>query len=257
MCPWAYLGYTGAMEITIATWNIAGGHLLRSGEVFDYGPEEVGYFAEQLRAVDPDVVCLQETHRNATRSVAQEIADALGGYACVEQENSPSHIDPAYTLGNAVLSRLPILRSEEHLFAYPDFPLVLSDGRPAVRHEKGFQIIALDGVGVMNLQMQPLRSLGTPYDTKEGSAFARQMEVQLLEHRSGSMLVCGDFNVDHASELYPEFLEGMYNALPDAPTRPGNKRTDYLFASPEFQVKASGIIETQTDHYLCWATLVE
>ena len=58
------------MEFTIATWNIAGGRPIRTDGLFDYADEDINYFADELRKINPDVICLQETHMNDERSVA-------------------------------------------------------------------------------------------------------------------------------------------------------------------------------------------
>jgi endonuclease/exonuclease/phosphatase family metal-dependent hydrolase len=243
------------MELTIATWNIAGAHTVRSNASLDYNPEDIGYFVEQLRSISADVICLQETHINTQRSVAQEIAKSLGEYSCIEQDNSPSHVDPEYRLGNAILTKCKILNEEQFVLPYPDFPLARLDGKQTVRHDKGVQLVGLDFGTVVNLQMLPLRFLGTPYDTPLGRDFARKMEIQLIEKKSPPLIICGDINYDNAIGLYPELLDGMTSVLPEVPTRPDNKRTDYIFCTKEFSVLESGVIGTNSDHYLCWARL--
>ncbi len=68
-------------------------------------------------------------------------------------------------------------------------------------------------------------------------------------------IIIGDFNYGAAELLYTRILSKMKSALPDAPTRPGGKKTDYVFVPESCQVIASGIVQTNTDHYLCWVKL--
>jgi endonuclease/exonuclease/phosphatase family metal-dependent hydrolase len=242
------------MTITVASWNIAGGRPMRSEGVFDYDAEDVDYFSEQLRLIDPDVVCLQETHVNEERSVAKEIAVKLGGYAVQEVTMSPSHVDENYSLGNAILSKIKPKNIQNVLFPYPTFPLFLPGGKPAIRHEKGFQLGTFDFGIVGNLQMMPLKFLGTPYNSEKGKEFARGMEETLFAAVSRPLLLCGDFNYIDPALLYTQLLSGMKSALPNIATRPDGKRTDYIFYSVEFVLKDSGVVQTNSDHFLCWAT---
>ncbi len=242
------------MQITIATWNIAGGRPIRSDWLFDYADEDVNYFAEKLRSLDADIVCLQETHLNKEQSVASEIANMLG-YAIHETEMSPSHVDAHYSLGNAVLYRKEPKNISDFVFPYPTFPLVPSNGKPEVHTNKGFQVLEFEFGAVVNLQMQPLKFLGTAYDSENGLQFAKEMEKLLLSKVSMPALFCGDFNFREPKMLYLELLSGSRDVLPSLPTRPGGKKSDCIFAPSKFFVKDSGVIETRSDHFLCWATL--
>lgn len=218
-------------------------------------PMRMSYFTSELKKISPDIACLQETHINNERSVAGEIAAALGGYHTQEVSMSPSHIDRQYALGNAVISKEMPRDAKSQTYVYPTFPLVLPDGKPAVHHDKGFQVINFSFGMVINTQMMPLGFLGTPYRTPLGRSFARDMEKQLLAHVRHPFILCGDLNVSEVTEFYPELLKLMKNVLPDMPTRPRGGKPDYIFLSKEYQVIDAGVIETNTDHYLCWAKI--
>lgn len=143
------------MELTIATWNIAGGHTIHNGEErFAYNPEDVTYFINELKALSQDIVCLQETHIRSERSIANEIATELGGLFCFEQDNSLSHINPKYHLGNAILSKYSFQEKENFVLPSPNFPLKLPNKQE--RHDKGFQVVEFDLGTVVNTQMLPL-----------------------------------------------------------------------------------------------------
>ena len=97
---WAPFGTLVETRLRVATWNLWG----------RYGPwEERGpVVLENLRAVDADVVCLQEAWRDGARSQPRELASALGMHGVYEPA---FEINGAWS-GNAVLSRWPVLRHD-------------------------------------------------------------------------------------------------------------------------------------------------
>ncbi|MBX4189344.1 endonuclease/exonuclease/phosphatase family protein [Candidatus Parcubacteria bacterium] len=245
------------MELIVATWNIAGAHPPRSSNYFDYEDEDIAYFAEELKKISPDVVCLQETHINKSRSVAKELGKGVGLELVSDMDCSPSHIDPEYRIGNAIISNTPAAKFENRLFPYPEFPMHFPDGRPAAHHDKGFQVAEFPFGNIINLQMMPIRFFGTPYDSEEGKRFALQMEQELVSHAESPLIICGDFNYKDAEVLYENLIKkfSLKSALPDKPTRPDGKKSDYIFYSPEYALIDSGIAEVKADHYLCWVKL--
>ena len=115
-------------QLKIASWNIAGAHAIKSLNQFDYQREDINYFAEQLRAIDADIICLQETHLNMDRSVAKEMAALLGYSYVYDIDVSPSHIDENYRLGNAIISRLPLKHKKDVFYPFPEFELRFPNG---------------------------------------------------------------------------------------------------------------------------------
>ena len=88
-------------RLRIATWNVWG----------RYGPWEarLPVILENLRAIDADIVALQEVWDDDTRNEARELADALGYAEPVYAANLER--DGARS-GNAVFARWPITRHE-------------------------------------------------------------------------------------------------------------------------------------------------
>jgi endonuclease/exonuclease/phosphatase family metal-dependent hydrolase len=252
----------------VATWNIAGGCKLQSKQLFDYQQEDLGYFAEQLQRIDADVICLQESHTNADRSLARELAETLGGYHVFDSPMSPSHINPDYRLSMAMLAK----ESFEHtnLYTYPDppFPMYFSDGRAAVRHAKGLQIARYKGEVITNTHWLPMLTFGRSYASGVGRKFADELAAVMLAHIPASSIVCGDFNVgeyefDNALTPLIEALH-LQNALPDLSTyylagvlRPDttNAPDRIYISSTSHAARGADVIQTETDHYLCWADI--
>ena len=96
-------GYGPLVEtrLRVATWNVWG----------RYGPWEarLPVIVENLRAVDADIVALQEVWEEGERSQARELARALGYTEPVYAANFERD---GVRSGNAVLSRWPIARHE-------------------------------------------------------------------------------------------------------------------------------------------------
>ena len=89
-------------RMRVATWNVWG----------RYGPweERQPVIEANLRAIDADVVCLQEAWQDETRSQPADLASALGLHHVYE----PAFMMNGGWSGNAVLSRWPISRHEVH-----------------------------------------------------------------------------------------------------------------------------------------------
>jgi endonuclease/exonuclease/phosphatase family metal-dependent hydrolase len=75
-----------------------------------FGPweERLAGIREGIRALSPDVIGLQEVLRDANFDQLALVSDGLG-YQTIWGQAS---LEPVYPLGNAILSRWPILRSE-------------------------------------------------------------------------------------------------------------------------------------------------
>lgn len=95
--------------VTLNLWNDRGD-----------APRRLEVIAEDLRAVEPDVVALQEVREGPIVAQASTLARALG------LQSTFGVVDPASPggpIGNAILSRYPIARTQAHsLPSAPDDP---------------------------------------------------------------------------------------------------------------------------------------
>jgi len=250
------------VNIKIASWNIAGGHSISSLQQFDYSPEDLDYFIEQLRSINADIVCLQESHtsEDGSNSNAHAIAAALGYPHLLNSPSSPSHIEEGYKLSTAILSKVPFLEKRAVLYPYPSAPLFWRDGRAAVgRHEKNLQVVRTENFSIANNQMLPIHLFSLSYDDKgEGGKLAHRINETMAASVASPVLWCGDFNFENPLSIYPHLNTlHLTEALPDKDTRPSvggaKRRTDHIFYSPEFRLIASDVMTVNADHYLCWA----
>src|SRR4051812_3740378 len=180
--------------LRVASWNIAGARKIGSLKKFDYSGEDVSYFADSLKSINPDIICLQEVHINDTRSVASEIAKLLGFDYVYQVVVSPSHIDGLFNFGNAILSKHKLNFVENVLYPYPDFDLFFKNGKPAVCHEKMIQIYSLGDLCIANTQMLPLDVFSESYAEGKGKRLSSQIDTLLSEHLSTPLVLCADFN---------------------------------------------------------------
>ncbi len=93
---------TGLIEsrVKVLTWNLW----------WRFGPWEARSAAiiATLKDIDADIICLQEVWDDGSRNFAKELAKALGFHFVYAPGAKPNGI----FMGNAILSRWPILRSE-------------------------------------------------------------------------------------------------------------------------------------------------
>lgn len=248
------------MNLKIATWNIAGGHPSSSLEHFAYSPEDLDYFISELRKVDPDIICLQETHTPNDRnpSDAQKIADTLSYPYVYNSPASASHINKECRLGNAIVSKRPFGQTDTVFLPNPETPLYWKDGRPAATHERNIQRIDYGSFYVLNNHMLPLYHFGYDYDDSSfGSRLSADInQVMGIIIPEKPVLWCGDFNTDTPLSIYGSMeARDLAEALPDTETRPTGQRHDHILYSREFTLVESEVRHTNSDHYLCFAEL--
>jgi endonuclease/exonuclease/phosphatase family metal-dependent hydrolase len=250
------------MTIKIASWNIAGGHPIGTLKQFDYSAKDITYFVEELRIVDADIICLQESHTSDDNghSNAKDIADALGYPYVFNSISSPSHIEEGYSLTTAILSRVPLTEEKCAFYPNPSQQLFWRNGRSAGEpHKKNLQVVKTESFTIANTQMLPIHLFNLAYDDGGvGSELAQGINAVMAENVTAPVLWCGDFNFEDPLSIYSHLKAlSLTEALPDADTRPSvegaKKRTDHIFYSPEFALVASGVNEVNADHYLCWA----
>lgn len=245
-------------ELKIVSWNIAGGRKDKSSAHFDYEEnEDLEYFASEIKKFNPDIVCLQETHTNNNRSIAQDIATQLSIPYVFNSPASPSHIDPDYQLGNAILSKL--LFEETTLTFYPDpwWDLYFKTGEKAIQHPKNLQVVKVNNVYIANTQMLPIRIFNESYEKGLGVELASKIEEVLLTLEK-PIIFPGDFNFDTPHTIYPNLFAKLQlsEAFTNTVTRPdGKSKHDHIYYSPEFELIDTKVWPTVSDHYLCYAEL--
>jgi len=244
------------MNIRIATWNIAGAHRLISDKRMDYGPQDIDYFAEQIRKLDLDIVCLQESQTKRGDSLTEKLAAATTMPHWAETEGCPSHVDRDYKLTTAILSKIPFRQTDAVLLPHPSFELRFTHNNTVVMpYDRYLVTAAFDDFTVATLHTEPLGAFGLDYAQGEGNTLAKLIDKVLVDELAEPLLLAGDFNTNDLPSSFPNATSNyrLREVFAKTPTRPDGERTDHVAYSPQWLPQDSGIIHSQTDHYLCWA----
>jgi endonuclease/exonuclease/phosphatase family metal-dependent hydrolase len=243
----------------VLTWNINGGYPLISqhGKIYSE-TEDLSYIIKQLATLDADILCLQEVHTNQSRSQTREIAEKLSYPYIFETMASNSHIDPAYNLANAILSKQPFTAAKAICLPRPNFLLelpLLPNGQRAEIHDKYLQVVQFETFTLANIHTLPLHVLGSSYASEDGKTFAGEVEKVFLEHFKAPLIFCGDFNYSDITTLYPKLFDelGLVNVLPNQPSVPtSTARIDYILCSSKnFHTTNAAIYPVLADHFPC------
>lgn len=249
------------VPVRVATYNIHAG----AGEDGRY---DLARTASAIHALDADVVGLQEVDvhwgaRSQWADTAQELADRLGMrvfFAPIYSLDSPSEGQPRREYGVAVLSRWPIVSTENH----PLTRLSTVVPNPTPTPMPGFAEVVIEKQGAR------VHVYTTHLDYRADPS-VRQTQVEetldiLADDAGESRVLVGDLNATpEAPELAPlwPILTDTWAAAPAAgtgltyPAITPTKRIDYVTASTEVEVVASHVPETAaSDHLPVVADLV-
>ncbi|GMV04880.1 MAG: metal-dependent hydrolase [Gemmatimonadota bacterium] len=250
--------------LRVMTFNIHAGH------------GDVGRVAGVITAADPDVVALQEVavHWNEESGFADqatELAEATGmevRFGPIYRLPGATPSDPEREFGVAILSRLPVLGSENRLITRLS---TQEEGPP--RPMPGFLLATVDVGG------HPVEVFSTHLDYRPDPAVRHRQVMDMLaevEAASHPVLLMGDMNAQpHAPELQPLFaaltdtwglgLEDRGTARADRPADPDAagepspgytfpadapaRRIDYVLMSAGFRVLRTRVVSTDaSDH---------
>lgn len=185
-----------------------------------------------IQALDPDVVCLQEVDRGLSRTDRMDqpslLAEKLG--MAVRFESNYDFDDGHY--GNATLTRLPIISSENH--ALP---------RYEQREPRGVLRVTVEWEGrkvdVFNTHL----GLVPP----ERLAQAGKLASLLGEHPA---VVCGDLNEEVDAPGVALLLRQLEDATPSQdgpagtiPSQQPRRRIDFVLHSRDFQMVSARIVD--------------
>ncbi len=255
-------------NIKVVSWNIAGGRQIKSDQRFDYHEEDLVYFADQIKVLEPDVIFLQEVHFSEDFSTSNLIARKLNMDNVYDHELSPSHIDKDYKLGNSIITKAKADSESKDLYPYPDFDLYfVNNGKKAERHDKGIQSVFIDKVCYANTHLPPLGLFGYNYLDGKGKKFGEDICDILIMNLKTPLIFAGDFSGDFDDKFFDTFSNliskfSLEDSLNNEMTRnidSSNKtkyKTDYILYSDDFELKESKIVETNTDHFLCYSEFI-
>lgn len=209
--------------------------------------------ADAIRATRADVVALQEVDvhwdaRSDFRDQARDLADMLAMrvfFAPIYDLDPLTPGAPRRQYGVAVLSRFPLLHTENHEITR----LSTQDPNPVPAPAPGFAeaVVLVRGI--------PVHVYSTHLDYRPDPA-VRQMQVadtlRIMSADRGPQVLLGDFNATHeAPELAPLWTV-LTDAVPDGATYPAvapTKRIDFVTVSEGVRVLSATVPETlASDH---------
>jgi endonuclease/exonuclease/phosphatase family metal-dependent hydrolase len=241
---------TGSRPLRILTWNIERGVKLQK-------------IATTLKALEPDIVLLQEVDRHCRRSGNLDIARELGQLLEMNwvsagefQEIGEAKGSKAAMTGQAILSRDAITDAAVIVFA--DQSSMRWRLNPLQPRRGGRIALRARTAGVLVYSLH-LESVGS--DRQRSSQLNDVLADQSWQRADG-VVIAGDFNnaVGFRSSMFAGFgSAGFVDALGHAPRRTAVNRRhpiDWLFAKGATQ--ASGRVErveNASDHYPLIATI--
>jgi endonuclease/exonuclease/phosphatase family metal-dependent hydrolase len=232
------------MDISLVTWNIwKGVHL----------PKVI----QKLQELKSDIICLQEIIEQEDRSrkrvnSAHEIAKALNyNYIYCKSFTTDRHT-PVFDLGDAILSKFPIINSTCHtLSSMHDYKgSSVTEPRNAIEVE-----VAIEGTKLTLITTH----LGYSEGFTESDIRTQQTEKLLQLLTKEKTVLAGDFNslphspvITKISQILentdPEMSKPTYTAMKDQNHK--QDRIDYIFTSKDIKKKSFEILESDaSDHF--------
>lgn len=254
------------MQLTTLTWNIGGGMLLKAGadpsRMASYSVDGLNEIKQLLREQSPDIITLQETHKNDSYDQVADIAEALGYDYFAHDSTSRSHIDPTMQLGHGILSRYPIVSHHTGFFENPNITVEWEDGTQATTFDKGYTTcdLSVDGtpVSITTLHLIPFKRFNIDVSADAGREIAANVAASITTPAK-QWIIQGDFNINSPTlrPYFPAlFNEGLDEVALTEPTTPKGNRYDHILYrgfTLENQTVISNIL---TDHYPVIANLV-
>ena len=246
------------MQLRTIQWNIGGAHIRTPDDDAtkpeSYVNEHLSYIVEYLRAHNPDIITLQETHANDSGSQAKAVAAQLGLQYFVNDPYDNSHIAASQELCQSIISRYPIKEHSFALFFNPHYRKVMEDGSEWESHDKGISTVALDIEGikliVQTLHLVPFRKFDADMEDEQGKKVRDSIET-LIEKERSPYLLQGDFNYANIPELLPAiFSNELHEMGGNEATTPKGRIYDHVFFRGIKQ-DSNYLVDSKmlTDHY--------
>ncbi|HEY7107238.1 MAG TPA: endonuclease/exonuclease/phosphatase family protein [Acidimicrobiia bacterium] len=228
-------------RVRVATWNLWG----------RYGPWEarLPVVVENLRAIDADVLALQEVWEDDARSQARELADVLG---CTEPVYAANLERDGARSGNAVLSRWPVARHQVRVLPRRgDFDAVDEEGE-----ERLCVFAEIDG------PRGPIQLFNAHLSWSSDHSAIRQEQLRDIARfmtstrpRSFPAVLCGDLNAEPHSDEIRMMTGRSAPALPrmvfrDAWEAAGNTDPGFTWCNANPFAAASLDTDRRVDHVL-------
>lgn len=207
-----------------------------------------------IKTESPDIITLNEAHKDVTYDQVKDIAEHLGYDYFVHDSTSPSHIDTSMQLGHGIISRYPIISHKTELFSNPNLSVEWEDGSIASSFDKGFTTCEIDVNGeviaITTLHLVPFRRFNVAPGTH---TFTKVLEdvSQSINTRAERWIIQGDFNIDSPTlrEYFPSLFINLEEVTQGVPTTPKNRKYDHVLYRGLKYLSQKVDNTVLTDHY--------
>lgn len=243
----------------IATWNIGGG-FISSEQKHEFDTEDIGYFIDELKKIQPDIICFQEIHVSENNNQPKMIAKSLGFKFCEVESIANSHLKDGEKLSIAIISKYPIISSKFNLLLNPNLHSVWS-GKEVISHDKGFLEVKINYQGadvrILSGHMVPFHKFDQNFLADEFKEIRNQIDKTISHENKNIPTVIGaDMNFEDIHKLIPNiFRQGFNSILDDKVTTPKGRKIDKIIISKNWIFANPKIIQGRADHYLCFADI--
>jgi endonuclease/exonuclease/phosphatase family metal-dependent hydrolase len=219
--------------LVVMTYNIAGHDGLFDGD-------HVRHIAEAIQRLHPDIVALQEVHRETWQSRFRDQLAELESRTGLHGEFAPSFVLWGGGYGNAILTRGRIVQARVHPLPCLGEPRALLEAT-----------IRIDGatISVYATHLTAWGRLNSKIRAEQLRCLARVVRTSRYPY-----ILAGDFNTGPDSPEMEAFRRENVARLASqavGPTFPlWNEQIDYIFADHGWQVRASRAWPIETSDHL-------
>jgi endonuclease/exonuclease/phosphatase family metal-dependent hydrolase len=220
--------------LRVMTWNI---HHARGLD----GEVDIDRIAAEIRAAAPDLVALQEVDRGVRRTGGLDIPAALAERTGMQVAFGKNIDYQGGDYGNAVLTRMPILRQHNHHYQML-----------RVGEQRGLLQVRVVWSG------REIELWNTHIDYRPDDSERRLNATEILARQAASdvpVILCGDFNDLPGSAVHSQLTATFRDSCADDasaftyPAATPKKRIDWVLLTPSWQVVEASVPETvASDH---------
>jgi len=241
----------------IATWNIGGG-FISSDQKHEFDTEDISYFIDEIKKIQPDIICFQEIHVSENNDQPKMIAKALGYKSLKTEIIADSHLKDGEKLSIAIISKYPIISSKFNKLPNPNLEFIWN-GKKAFSHDKGFLEVVINyqdtSISVLSGHMVPFRKFERDFIADKFKNIRNEIE-KIICHEKMPTVIGADMNFEDIYQLIPNvFKQDFKFILNDEPTTPKDRKYDKIIISNDWIFANSKIIQGRADHYLCFADI--
>ncbi|RAP78607.1 endonuclease/exonuclease/phosphatase [Paenibacillus montanisoli] len=220
------------------------------------GALDLKRIAELIKQSGADIIGLQEvdnhfSDRSNFEDQAKWLADYLGmnyAYAANLDYEPLQEGQHRRQYGTAVLSKYPILSSENHLLTNIPYPVNPTE-------QRGLSETTI------NVKGNHVHFFNTHLDNKRAEQRDLQIKeiLEIAKHNEGTSIFAGDFNATPDSgeimKMSAQYMDAFAKLAQDVdftyPSLPQpDRRIDYVFASDDVQIKSAQVIRTEASDHL-------